>query len=606
MKADTVELLGLFDRDIRFLVPIFQRNYKWNKEDHWNPLWDDIRGVAENILEFGEGPDLPDHFLGAIVCEQQQSFGRDAMALHVIDGQQRLTTLQLILAATRRVCSQRSMQDDVEYLDGLIENKVSVAKNRKAHKFKVWPNVADRTGYTEALENGNSDSRHQDAVSFFMNSISLWLDIGDLDDPLDDDEYSPAERMEALITAVTRHLRLVKIDLEPTDNAQLIFETLNGRGERLTDTDLIRNHLFRQADEEDVDTDAMHKRYWEPFDDPKWTANIAHGRHQRERIHMLINYWLSMRTLEEIAAGAIFSAFKRYVSKGRLRSEDIARDLFHYSEVFDSFENFAENSREWWFFRRLAEMDLITPYPVLLYLFGLNNSLPIERRRRAIIAIESFLVRRLIARDSTRSYGTIFIDVLQSAADGDPAFADTRIINSLANRSADTERWPTDDAIRHVALNTNVYKLKQSRLKMVLEAIERQLVEGGRAESITLGHNLWIEHLLPQTWNTVNEWSLPDGLEDPTRAGLERDHLLHTIGNLTLTTSRLDIEMANRPWTEKVDRLRQSVLNLNTDICTEYTYEWSEDTIRHRGSRLAEHIIEVWPSPQTLLDDLRD
>jgi hypothetical protein len=151
-------------------------------------------------------------------------------------------------------------------------------------------------------------------------------------------------------------------------------------------------------------------------------------------------------------------------------------------------------------------------------------------------------------------------------------------------------------------LSTNVYKLKQSRLKMVLEAIERRLVEGGRAESITLGHNLWIEHLLPQQWRNVDEWALPSGLDDPTRAGLERDHLLHTLGNLTLTTAKLDIELSNRPWSQKVERLRASVLNLNSQICAQYPSKWDENTIRDRGADLAEIIIEVWPGPLALLD----
>ena len=602
MKAETVELLALFDRDIRFLIPIFQRNYKWNEDDHWGPLWEDIRGVAEDILEFGEGPELPDHFLGAIVGEQQQSFGRDAMALHVIDGQQRLTTLQLVLAAMKQVCNDRSMSGDVEYLDGLIRNKSSVVKNRIEHRFKIWPNVADRSGYIAAMDGGSRNSRPEAAVQFFIQAISSWLDIGDIDDPLDDEEYTPDQRMEALITAMTRHLKLVKIDLEPTDNAQLIFETLNGRGERLTDTDLIRNHLFRTADAEGSDVLAMHERYWKPFDEPKWAASVAHGRHQRERIHLLINYWLSMRTLEEVPAAAIFRLFKDYVAKNRLSAETVAKDLAYYAEVFDSLDGFVGNSREWWFFRRLNEMDLITPYPVLLYLFGLGEELPAERRRRALVAIESFLVRRLIARDSTRGYGSLFIDVLRAAADGSAVETDVRIIEVLATRRAESDRWPSDNVMRQVVLNTNVYKLKQSRLKMVLEAIERRLVEGGRAESITLGHNLWIEHLLPQTWRTVEEWGLAEGIEDPTRAAMERDHLLHTVGNLSLTTSRLDIELSNRPWADKIQRLRQSVLNLNTQICTDFPEGWDEATIRRRGSKLGEMILETWPSPQTLLE----
>src|SRR5688572_26599120 len=107
MKAETVEVLALFEKDVRYLIPIFQRNYKWNEIEHWGPLWADVRDVAEDILAFGEGPDLAEHFLGAIVCEQLPSYGRDALALSVIDGQQRLTTLQLLLAGVRDVCMAR-------------------------------------------------------------------------------------------------------------------------------------------------------------------------------------------------------------------------------------------------------------------------------------------------------------------------------------------------------------------------------------------------------------------------------------------------------------------------------------------------------------------
>lgn len=601
MKADTVELLAMFDRDIRYLIPLFQRNYKWNEDDHWAPLWEDVRGVAEDILEFGEGPDLPDHFLGAVVAEQQPAFGRDAQALHVIDGQQRLTTLQLLLAAMRHVCRSRGMDDDAEYIDGLVENKPSVVKERVEHRFKVWPNIADRPGYLSAMEDGQGSTRPEEAVRFFARAVNTWLDLGDLDDPLDDEDHTPADRMEALLTAVTRHLKIVKIDLESTDNAQLIFETLNGRGEPLTDADLIRNHLFRQADDEGADVEKLHELHWAPFDEPRWSVRVAHGRHQRERLHMFINHWLSMRTVDEVPAGSIFNVFKDYVGRGRLPAESVAKDLAHYGEVFDGFDDFIGDTREWWFFRRLAEMDLITVYPVLLYLFGLGDELPPDHRRRALVAIESFLVRRLLARDTTRNYGALFRDALKAATDGPAADADLRLIEYLSTKTAESDRWPSDDAMRSVALNTNVYKLKQSRLKMVLEGVERQLVEGGRAESMTLGHNLWIEHLLPQQWHTVPEWALPADLDDPTQASLERDHRLHTLGNLTLTTSKLDIELSNRPWPQKVAQLRQSVLNLNTQICTNYPDRWDDGTIQERGRSLAELIIQIWPSPEALL-----
>jgi hypothetical protein len=607
LQATTVELLALFDRDIRYVVPIFQRNYRWNEQEHWGPLWADARGIAEDILDFGDGPDTSDHFLGAIVCEQQDVFGRDAQAVSLIDGQQRLTTLQLLLSAAQRVAEARGFGDDAAYIRALRENKETVAKGRQEHRFKVWPNVADRVSFCAAMDGDGAGTRPGEAIRYFADAIHMWLDVGDEEDPLDDEDHTPAERMEALVTALTRHLKIVKIDLEASDNAQLIFETLNARGERLSDADLIRNHLFRLADEQKADVEELHRLYWQPFEAPRWSERVAHGRHQRERLLLFLNYWLSMRLLNEVPAGAIFRNFKNYIAQPDLTPEAVMQDVAAYARVFDSFENQTPDSAAWWFFRRVSEMDLVTVYPVLLWLFGQTQqgAAPAECLHRALRAIESFLVRRLIRRDSTRSYGDVFIRVLKAAADGPADRADRRIIELLARTTAELDRWPTDEDMRSAVLSTNVYKLKQSRLKMVLEGIDREMVSGGQTETMTLGHNLWIEHLLPQAWRQAPGWALPDGLPDPTRTSLERDHLLHTLGNLTLTTARLDIGLSNRPWVEKIEQIQKhGSLALNRELVDRHPAAWDEAAIHERGLRLADMIVAIWPGPDAMLASL--
>jgi hypothetical protein len=603
VKADTVEVLGLFQTDVRYLVPIYQRNYKWDELEQWAPLWSDLVDVAEDVLELGETGDVGDHFLGAIVCDQVPAFGRDAKAISVIDGQQRLTTLALILASIRFVCLHRGFEEDAEYLWSSVHNKDAVVKDRLEHRFKVWPNPADRQGFVAAMEGRTGVTRPQRAVEFFTNAIDEWLDDGSNPDSADELSATPNERMSALISATLRFVKLVKIDLEENDNAQIIFETLNGRGERLTDADLIRNALFRQADQDGVDSESLYNAYWSPFDNEKWARSVAHGRHQRDRLSLFLNHWLSMKELKEIPAGSIFRDFKERLRTSGASAETIAKDIAEYSLVFDSFESHPALSREWWFFRRLDEMNLITVYPVLLFLYGVPlEVVGIERRLRALEAIESFLVRRLISRSSTRGYGNLFAEVLQVAGIGDPVRADERIIELLAEKTADTDKWPRDADVRSAVLNTNIYKLKQSRLKMVLEAIDVHCSQGGNVETVTLGHALWVEHLLPQGWREVPEWKLPEGVGDPTKAALDRDHKLHTLGNLTLTTSKLDITMSNRPWAEKVVMLNHHTsLQLNRDLVTEAPEIWDEDEIAARGCLLADYIITIWPSPETLL-----
>ena len=597
MEATTVELRGLFDTDVRYLVPIFQRNYLWDEKDHWKPLWLDIRNVAEDILEHGTGAEIVDHYLGAIVCEQETSVGLDAKAVNVIDGQQRLTTLAILIGAAHAVCIARSFQNYVDLLAPMVENKSAVTGGRIEHVFKVWPNPADRAGFIAAMRGETGESRPERGMLYFSQQISAWLDTGLEEDPFDDQSNTPDERMLALITGVLRYVKIVKIDLKPSDNAQLIFETLNGRGVRLTDADLIRNALFRQAEDETVDVEPLYESYWKQFDDDRWSKKIAHGRHQKDRLTLFINQWLSVKTLGEVPASALFRDYKNYVKSSRLSADLIARDISEYATVFDGFDSFPSNTREWWFFRRLNEMDLTTVQPVLLYLFGREcSSLDPERRIRAIDAIESFLVRRLVTRSTTRGYGALFVEVLQAAAAGDPADSDNRIVDLLKSKKAQSDEWPTDEQIRSSVLNTNIYKLKQSRLKLILEAIDVHRSRGGNTETISLGHSLWIEHLLPQSWRTEPSWALARGLDDPSQAALERDHKIHTLGNLTLTTSKLDIGLSNKPWVEKLAQLQlHTSLQLNRDLIASATADWNEEKIAERGFQLAENIIEIWP-----------
>ena len=156
MRANTVEVEGLFDKDTRYLVPIFQRNYKWNREEQWEPLWVDVRAVATDVLDQDER-EIPDHFLGAIVCEQVPVYGRDAQAQSVIDGQQRLTTLQLLLAGARRACVKRGLDNDAAYVTQLLENRETVVRGTSGPSLQ---GVSQRRGPSWVRGRHGRWSRH--------------------------------------------------------------------------------------------------------------------------------------------------------------------------------------------------------------------------------------------------------------------------------------------------------------------------------------------------------------------------------------------------------------------------------------------------------------
>jgi hypothetical protein len=293
------------------------------------------------------------------------------------------------------------------------------------------------------------------------------------------------------------------------------------------------------------------------------------------------------------------------VEKNGLPAESVARDLQSAAVVFDSFDRFPVDSVEERFFRRVQEMDLITVFPLLLWTYSQSDAeLEPERKTRIIRAVESYLVRRLLGRRTTRNYGNIFIDLLTAAGAGSPAGADARVIRVLAARTADADVWPDDPQLDVDVRTTNIYGSRKSRIVMVFEAIERQLVTSGKTETMNVGRKS-VEHILPQGWRSEVGWSLPGDLADPTKAAIERDRVLNTLGNLTVVTWGKNSELSNRPWADKRERLsKDTSLQLNRELATRWPAVWDERTIDERAGRLLDLIRGLWPSSASFLNEL--
>ena len=249
MTSNTLTPRDLFGNQVRYTVPLFQRPYVWKLKEQWEPLWDDVRTVAERILENKEAQseevrptEAVPHFLGAIVLDQKMVPTGLISERQVIDGQQRLTTLQLLLDAAQLVAQEHGAPSDAAALQSLVLNDLDMV-SAPEQAFKVWPTNYDRAAFSAAMDDGVTvtgelrKTRIARAHAFFLSQIEEWADI--TGDP-DKAKY----RLNALGLALREYLRLVVIDLEPGDNAQVIFETLNHRGTPLLAADLIKNSVF--------------------------------------------------------------------------------------------------------------------------------------------------------------------------------------------------------------------------------------------------------------------------------------------------------------------------------------------------------------------------
>ncbi|KOT38094.1 hypothetical protein ADK41_16975 [Streptomyces caelestis] len=593
MRADTVDLRRIFGKDVRYTVPLFQRPYVWNRDDNWSALWEDIRRTIERAEQAGRtGDTVAPHFLGAVVFDETPYLSSNLETRQVIDGQQRLTTLQLFLFAARLSATSLAHERSVRLLRKFLENDEDLFDRNKNpdHLYKVWPTNTDRAEFRAVMQDRPGDGRLAEAVTYFRKEIDAWLA----------EAPEPHERLDTLVQTMREHLRLVVIDLEKHDDAQVVFETLNSRGTPLAHADLIKNLLFRNAEHAGADVDRLYATYWAPFDQDEWRTEQTTGRITRSRLDVFLTYWLTMRSRREFTASALFKEFERWLLKSSAPTEEVFGELARYAEIYDGIDQHPLHGVEGRFLYRMKVMQTSTPMPLLLYLYGLGDDvLPPERRRRAILNL------------SNRDYNHVFRELVGAAAQQPPC-ADEGIIKALSALQGHHRQWPTDAEFRAALEQDPLYsRLYRHRVRVLLEALEDEL-RTDHTEQLTapvgehVGTKLTIEHVMPQSWR--DHWP---PLDDDPLEGADRDELVHTLGNLTLVTARLNPALGNMPWQDKRQWLgKHSLLRLThgtllnpppTVDAGDWADGWDEDRIRSRGSYLASLSLHIWPSGDDLL-----
>ena len=552
MEAKALTPRDLFDGKVCYEIPPFQRPYVWTEEDQWQPLWDDIARVAEAVLVAGEEVDglsgLSGHFLGAVVVKQLASGAGDPARSSVIDGQQRLTTLQLLLDAAQLVMEDAGCDDVAESIEELVIND-SRRFRGTPKRFKLWPSRIDRAAFECVMDNDKAvpsdldDSRIVWAHRFFVDAMTEWaFEAGD------DSEEATEERLAALAAVLQQHLQIVAIDLASTDDDQLIFETLNDRGTPLLAADLIKNYVFQRCDEIGADVDAWGDTYWRDFDNDWWREEIAQGRLLRSRIDLFLQYWLTMRVKDEIPTDAVFAQFRNHADEHLADRATAERFLARLREDADTFRDFAQldpRSAQGSFYTRVIEaLELGVFIPLLLWIITDAHPTSPTQADRALAAVESWAVRRTLLRRTMKDVNRLVVALLKELDRQPSASVGDATVSFLIAQTADARTWPRDDELLAQLPGIKVYgNIKQQRLRTILSGVELQL-RTQKHEDVSLPAKLDIEHVMPQGWRTY--WQ--DGILHDPEACAERDFRINTIGNLTLVTKSLNSTLSNRPW----------------------------------------------------------
>jgi hypothetical protein len=608
VKATPLTPAEIFGNQIRYVVPLFQRPYVWTEVDQWAPLWSDVAGVAEVVLATPRpvyGPRLvPPHFLGAVVVDQQHVGVHYISVRGIVDGQQRMTTLQLLMDAAQVVVAAHGDTQDAQALEVLVLNPAQLSPN-KDERFKVWPTDRDQAAFRAAMDDDVepspelAGSRIVKAHQFFTEQIQEWAEVsGDRDEAI--------RRLNALTVALRDFLKLVVIDLEPGDNAQVIFETLNHRGAPLLAADLIKNLIFQTAQAQGLDIARLYADYWARLDTDYWRKDINQGRLYRPRIDVFMNYWLTMVQRREIATDRVFVEFRDLLqSPGSPALHVLVAEVVQSAGTFSALGNAGPDTALGRFrYRVLEAMGSAAVTPFLLWLLGgSGEAIPDAQRDKALGALESWLVRRALCRYTAKGVNQLIVDLLRELSQRNAQQAGDATEAFLASQTVDARIWPTDEHVRTALTANAVYQnVGRPRIRLLLEALEDDLRrENSKTEAQACPRNLTVEHLMPQMWKTY--WPLAD--EAPVDAA-RRDAVVQTLGNLTLVTSALNPSMSNGPWDDararaaglaegKRSALQHSVLRLNNTL-TAYD-SWGEEDIARRGRELANRANRIWFRP---------
>jgi hypothetical protein len=623
MKADPFQIGAMLKDEKRFVVPIYQRTYAWTKERQLEKLYDSIEAKARERID-GRESSFP-HYMGAILLSPRGKFTFGTMPVFdVVDGQQRLTTYQIMLAALRSLALDLNASSLADKLSTFLLNFDSnMMANPKTEKYKLHNTKFDRKLFRDIIDLGYEDLRELYSEAFFKKGtirgnaplpLQAWYYFRSeaesfINEP---STFSPIMRLQALSSALLEDFRVIIITLDETDDAQVIFETLNSGGEPLAAMDLVRNDVFHRAIRQGEDTDSLMENRWSTFEDTFWKQEITQGRLRKPRIDFFLAHTLAAETNREVLLSELYARYKSYVASRAFPSVDVeVNALLKHAKIYRKLADpigddpFAE------FAKQLNAFDVTTAFPLALVIA--NSDADEDVKNNLYKLITSYIVRRALCGLTAKGYNNIFMRAAGTLRNNGVSIES--FVSIFADSDGDSVRFPTDHELKNAIRTKPQYEaMPVPRLRYILMELERQ--SRNHFDEVTgLREDLTIEHVLPQKW--AEHWPLADGsnaphdfivsFEDPRHAAIaHRQTLKHTLGNLTLLTPTGNPRLGNLPFAatdpaiglSKRAALHASLLRLNQEIAA--CDGWTEDQIIERSHQLADRAIARWPHPQAI------
>lgn len=557
MKATETRILDFLKKSTNFTIPIYQRTYSWLLPQ-CEQLWDDIMAVGASNGQYA-------HFLGSVVYIQEDMYQVSSTpSLHVIDGQQRLTTITLLLIALSRYLGSQGSVGGMSaekirayYLlntleDGDLRYRLILTETDKKSLIALLEN--------QTLPDTETSLRIQENFEFFYRKI------GDNN-----------ERLEQLYTGISK---LFMVDISLTrgqDNPQLIFESMNSTGKALSQADLIRNYILMGLEKEKQTR--LYNQYWRPIE--KQFGQQSYDLY----FDAFMRHYLTVKIGEIPRLNDVYDTFKRYsfeLFQKDTDIEEIVKDIARYADFYCKIAFVQETDKQLIrAFRNLRDLKVDVVYPMLLEVYGdYSDGLLNKNDFVGIVElIESYVFRRAICAIPTNSMNKTFCRFMRS-------MDKTQYLESVKIQFAlltSYRRFPSDEEFMQDLKVRDVYN---SRINLYW--LKRMETHGRKELPVIEEHT--IEHIMPQNPNLSEKWR--SELGDDWK-GVQKKWL-HTIGNLTLTG--YNSEYSDRPFHEKQNMeggFKHSPLKLNDEL--RLASKWDEHAIISRAEVLAKKAIQVWP-----------
>ena len=559
MTAKETSLLKFLQKTQQFVIPIYQRPYSWERR-HCIQLWRDL-------VRVGQDRNGVAHFLGSIVYLKSGEFSVSTVdELLVVDGQQRLTTISLLLLAIGRIIGTES--DKIDINRKKLENYYLFNADEDGElRYKLLLTRRDKETLIRLLDNkellAGTPSHLIENYEFFETQLK-------------------GENLEVIYSGLQK-LRIVDISLSrDSDDPQLIFESLNSTGLDLSQADLIRNYVLMRQDP--ASQQQLYEDFWLPMEE-------SFGRAYTKRFDLFIRDYLTLKTRHIPKIDRVYESFKAYVQESPDSIKGIVEKIYHYSKFYVRIALLKEDDSE--LLSHLNDINILrveVSFPFLLEVYEDDAQGRLEKSEviEILRLIESYVFRRAICGIPTNALNKIFAGLMVDV-DKDNYLESLKI--ALCQR-----RFPSNQEFQQAFPNKDVYNFRSRNY--LLRKLENS---GHNKEPINDVENYTIEHVMPQNRNLSQAWQRELG-EDWKEI---QDKYLHTIGNLTLTG--YNSELSDHSFKEKQrDVFRKSPLYLNQSLAE--IEQWNETAIVQRAKNLSETALQIWINadvPQEILDRIK-